>query len=358
LTSGWVSLLVTAAALSVVLATSPLYAQAAPPPPLPAEYLSHTQAGFHFGYHPSARDRARPLMERAERIRSELTEQLGRPVLANVRVRIAVHGADLERVVPAGTPLGREVISDASQGLVAISVQSISSESAILEAFRYGVAELAIQEAGGSRLPLWLRIGFSSQFSESTSLSRARALWWASLQNRLVAVEQLDERLGDPPLAGSLPLAEAADLVRFLLADRGAFQRLLARTHDGSAFDSAMAVAYQADLGTIDARWREQLAKQRAFLPLLFGTTAVWLALAIAVWVRRARRRHADRARDGAQVAAEPRQQPTDHEAPAGDEARMSKSPRKRRELPIAAKDKLEADVPKVPYNGRWHTLH
>ncbi len=317
-----------------------LAARAAAEAPLPAVYHTHSRAGFELGYHPSARG-VRPLIEQAERIRAELVEILGRPLLATVNVRIAVNGADLERIVPAGAPLAREVITDPSQALIAFSVERLGSDDAVLEAFRRGMAELALAEAGGPGLPRWLRAGFAGQFAEPESLSRSRALWWASMQSELVALDRLDAELGDPPLTGSLAEAEAADVVRWLLRDRGSFQRLVARVHQGRSFDAALASSYQLDRPALEARWRGDVARHRAFLPILFGGTVLWLAIAAVVVARRLRRK---------KPAAAPPPQPRV-------QIHVVRAPRKKRELPIALHDH-DPDVPKVSHNGRWHTLH
>jgi hypothetical protein len=107
-------------------------------PAVPPEYLHEKTDGFEFDYHPSVRERVRPLVEDAARARAELEAILGRAVLPSVVVRIGESVVDLERVLPESASAGREVTVVGQARLVAFSADA--DDAVATRAFREGLA--------------------------------------------------------------------------------------------------------------------------------------------------------------------------------------------------------------------------
>ncbi|MEZ4444277.1 MAG: hypothetical protein R3B72_34710 [Polyangiaceae bacterium] len=337
-------------------AEAPLVAQPPDVPTLPPEYLLHDEAGIRFAYHPSARERVRMLIEDAGPVRAELSERLGRAVLANVEVRMARGSSDFERIVPGGSEQGQSMLAFGQLRLLVMSLRATPSAGRdVRAAFRRGMAYLALDEVVGLHAaPRWFRLGFALDFSGVDSLARARALWWASMERRLIPLVDLDWHLAGGVGSDSLAAAEAADFVDFLSsADfaEDAFPRLLETTEQiareqpdlgTAALEAGLARVYQGDAASLEGAWREDFAKHRAFLPVLLGGTALWVAIALAVQLRRRLRR------------SRPEPRPAPPEKPR----RRRRSRRSLRPLPPPRVDHGEVDVPKVSHDGRWHTLH
>lgn len=325
---------------------APLFEETPVPPPLPAEYLKHDQTGVRFAYHPSARERVRTLIEESDAIRSALSVTLGEPVLSSVDVRVAVGSGDFERVVPPGTPRGAGPVAISQARLLVMALKSGPTSTAdVLNAFRRGLAYLALDEvAGYEHLPRWVRVGFALHFATGGTLEHARALWWASLEQRLLPLADLDHHLTGRSDDSSVAAAQAADFVRFLLDDEGAqaWPALMNASRD-EPFPEALQVAYQSSASALEGAWRQDVAKHKAFLPILFGGTGLWVVLALGVHLRRRMRARNERNDETKQP---PRAKPK--------MVRMGKG--KRRRAP--ATQIPEPDVPKVSHNGRWHTLH
>jgi hypothetical protein len=256
-------------------------------------------------------------------------------------VRVAVEGADLERVVPANAPQGSGVVALSQLGLLALSLSSTSGSKDTLAAFRRGMAFLALDEASGARgLPRWFRVGHALHFSGQATLGRARSLWWASMQDQLIPLVDLDWYLSDRAAYSSIAAAESADFVRYTLETEGAFRDLLSEVNAGKSFDDGLRAAYQADPEALELSWREEVARHRAFVPVLAGSTALWLLVLVGVAVRRRsgkRKQRGERESRPAQV-------------------RIVKIARKLD--PPRVPDGDMPEVPKVSHNGRWHTLH
>lgn len=332
---------------------APLFATPPELPPLPAEYLKHDQGGIRYAYHPSARERVRGLIAEGDSVRSALSVLLGAAVLGSIDVRVTVGHGDFDRVAPAGAPQGAGAValSQLSLLIMALRAEPMSS-SEVRAAFRRGMALLALDEVAGTRnLPRWLRVGFALHFAEVGSLERSRALWWASLERQLLPVEALDLQLEDRSDHQSVAAAEAADFVAFLLDDeRGHGFADLLRAAREQPFDQAVRVTFQQEAVDLERAWRADVAKHKAFVPIIAMGTGIWVILAAGVKLRQRWRAR--------------QQQPETAAPPKVRDRRRRKADRKRRRKALAAQRAslagtlVEADVPKVSHNGRWHTLH
>ncbi len=331
-------------------------------PPDPPEYLKHNAAGVRFSYHPSARERVRQLIEDAELVRGELAEQLGRTVLARVWVRVAIGSSDYDRLLPEDAPRGTSIValSPAKAGddpvlALRLGAPGTETNAATRASFRRGMAYLGLDEAGGTGgMPRWLRTGYAVSFSREAELARARTLWWGSMDQRVIPLVVLDFHMTEAPVLDSMPIAEASDFVNFLLDDEraGAFAVMMGAHANGASFQQGLRQAYQADLSQLEGVWRKRLARHKAFVPVLLGSTALWLLVALGAKLRKRRR------------AREPEPEPEETLLPA-----VRRGPRSVRIVHLGGRpmrapddDLLDDDdydeVPKVSHNGRWHTLH
>lgn len=326
----------------------------APPdvPPLPPEYLTEERGGIRFAYHPSARDRVRLLIDEAEPVRAELSELLGRVVLADLDVRVARGSSDFERIVPAGSRRGSAVLAFSQLRLLVMSLRaSPSTGRDVTAAFRRGLAHLALDEVVGEQpLPHWFRLGFAIHMDGRDSVSRGRALWWASMQQQLIPVVDLDWHLAEGAHPDSVAAAQAADYVSFLISGerKGQLPRLLEAVGETDRFDEALARAYQTSAPGLESSWRRNLAKHKAFLPVLLIGTGLWVALGLLAYGRRRLgKRREDEAEEGKrQRRVVVRSVDTDKRSKRAERKRTPTT-----ELP-------EPEVPKVAHDGRWHTLH
>lgn len=329
-------------------AEAPLFGRAPELPPLPPEYLTREVEGMTIAFHPLGRDRVRALAEAASELRRRLSEELGHPVLGELTIRVAVGPSDVARIVPEGAPKGQEAIALFEASTLILALPSANVEEArVMASFRRGMAYLALDEAAGiDGLPRWLRTGYALRIATYGAPERSRALWWASVEERVIPVVDLDFYLEDGAL-DSVAAAESVDFVRSLSeGDRAeAFAHLMRRRRAGDAFEAAIAQAYQADLDQLEQSWRLDLARHRTFVPVLLGSLGLWGVLAlVAVFAKRRRGR------------AEPELERDDVEAPP-------KPPRRRKtrstpRVPIGAVEAAETEVPKVSHDGSWHTLH
>ncbi|MCC6526912.1 MAG: hypothetical protein IT373_29965 [Polyangiaceae bacterium] len=336
------------------LADAPLL-DASALPPVPPEYLAHEVAGLHFHYHPSAQGRVRPLLEEAEALRAELSAALGASVLDAVEVRIAVSTTDLERILPPGAPVHSVALARQRALVLGLGTPNELDAAEARAAFRHGLAHLALDELGtpdtdgttASRLPAWFQEGWALAFSQQAEGARGRTIWWAMMQRRLVPIAELERELLLSKLApSSVPVAEAADFARYLVEERArdggsALPALVTAVRAGASFDDALEATYGRDADALEQSWRRELARHRAFLPVLGFVLCAWglWAGARALWRWR-------RARPSAAVRP-----PSRRRVSARAAARAA-------ELARAGTRRPAVPVPKVAHQGQWHTLH
>jgi hypothetical protein len=333
-------------------------------PLLPPEYLQHDVGGIRFAYHPSARDRVRPLIEMTEELRSALRRELGAPVLARAEVRVAMGSADLGRITPTAAGGARGSFGELELLVIDLGAPPGGDPADARETFCRGLAQLAIGElAAGHALPRWLEQGFALRFADRPTPGGTLALGWAALRGRLVPFAQLDDGLGGFEADDSLRATEAADVVRFLLdGERGQrFPDLVRRLAHGERSAAALEAAYGIEPGLMERAWRADLARRAVFAPVLGGALALGAlltaggALGRRVHRRRlARRRELDELRQLGQrlTRAAPEMRVRLIQLRSSDLEGRAPAP----DMPLG--EPPSEGVPKVSHDGRWHTLH
>jgi hypothetical protein len=329
---------------------APLFHEPPAIPPIPPEYLTHEEDGIRFAYHPSARDRVRQLIEEAPKLRARLALDLGTEVLNPIEVRVAVGSGDFGRILPPAAPRGSGVVALSQRSLLALGLHTGATGDPDAS-FRRGMAFLALDQASHAEaLPRWLRVGYALHVSGEQHLARTRALWWGSMRQELAPLVDLEWRLRDEADVESLAAAQSADFVGWLFDEPRAdtFPQLLAEVRDGRSFEQGVRNVYQADLARLEAAWRRDLAKHKAFVPVFTASFGLWVLVALAMRLARRLRKRREIVQPEAatvvRVVPEPRMPKLAHHLPA-------------HERRLGA-DALEADVPKISHDGRWHTLH
>jgi hypothetical protein len=320
---------------------------------------------IRFTFHPSVRERIEPLIAEADRVRRDLTDRLGQPVLKNVRVDIARTAGEMETLAPVGAPYPAyaEGVAYSGLGLVLLTLnpRHANPNYDLAQVFRHELAHVALHDAVGDRaVPRWFNEGFAVLASGETSFDRMWELYTATLSDRLIPLSEVERSFPSDESKVSIAYAQAVDVVRFLVRNQEAhrFRSLIQHLREGHDLDQATRHAYAIDLKTLEHEWREDVAKRYTFWPVLFSGTAVWafaLVLFGLAWRKRRKRARAtlDRwARDEAREDALRRLR---------DDGRvhivLAPSPQVvQTPLPHPVPEPVE--VPRVQHDGEWHTLH
>ena len=329
-------------------------------PLLPAEYLTHEEAGIRLSYQPSTRDRVRSLQALAATIRSELGAALGTPVLGTIEIRVAAAPSEMARLAPVEQlPSYATAVTFSQSHLVVMSALSpLSLDAPNLEGWlRHALAHLALDEAASAPpvppVPRWFHEGFAVDFAGEDSIARAETLARAALSRQLLGLAQIEAQFPADAPEGSLACAEAADFGRFLGPQR--LTDLTSRLRGGEPWKDALEASAGAD-PALELAWRKAMARRYSFFPVLFGSLLLWILVAAVGLVRRARAR---RRRDD--VAA--RRENGERRARIARAAsrRAPQGPRGDRVLDDEALHEAtppDPEVPRIEHDGRWYTLH
>ncbi|HKO46694.1 MAG TPA: peptidase MA family metallohydrolase [Polyangiaceae bacterium] len=339
-------------------------------PATPAGFNSYDAGWVRFIYHPSSRERVQPLIAQAEAVRHDLTERLGFPVLSEVRVQIARTPGEMATFAPSGAPYPEYAagVAYSELGLVLLSLTPIHAGQEaqdLAEVFRHELAHVALHDAlNGQDVPRWFNEGFAVFASGESSFGRMKTLAMSTVGGSLIPLHELERSFPNDETKAQVAYAEAVDVVRFLVRreDVHRFRTLVSELREGKPFDQAVLDAYAIDLATLELEWRDDASRRYTFVPILLSGTFFWIvALALAVWAwrRRKRRDKLTLQRWAREEAVEDLQRA--RLALRTEAARVHIVLAKNAEIPVAqmaASAASEVEVPVVEHDGSWHTLH
>jgi hypothetical protein len=335
-------------------------------PPVPSTFTTREDGWIRISYPPSEHGRVDGWLQAAHQVRAELTEELGRPVLERVEVRIARDFREMASLTPIGAPPPdyAEGVAYARSRLVLVSLVAPNSSEPprIDEVLKHELAHVALFDAvGGRPVPRWFNEGYAVHASGESSLVRTRTLWTATLGKRVLPMSDLDRSFPAHSDMASIAYAQSADFVRFLLRrqDRARFVMFIDRLAQGDEFESAISDSYSADLRRLEFQWREEITKRYSWAPVIVGGGFVWLGAVVLValaWVRRRRQTRKTLARWEREELAEERRKRELRQPPLA--VQMVIAREQPAGFPAPTSRPSMDTATKVEHDGRWHTLH
>jgi len=351
--------------LSAADAPHPAETQLSIPAP-PATFNVHDGGWVRFHYPPEARQRLQTLIEDAPRMRAQLAEQLGHPVLHDVVVYLARTPGEMESFAPTGAPYPAYAsgVAYPTLGYILLTLQPLHATDRydLAETFRHELAHLALADVlQGKAAPRWFDEGFAVFASGEGSFPRMQTLWMATLGDRLIPFEQLRRAFPADADRASIAYAQAADFVRFLVRrqEEQRFASTVELVRGGRGFEQALEIAYGDKLENLAFEWKKDAERRYSVVPVVFSGALIWMAaLGLLVWGWRRRRRQARRTLalwerqerlEDALSAAKPEEAPRVHIVLARPKAAVA---------PIQVLRDQSSGIPRVEQSGRWHTLH
>jgi hypothetical protein len=341
-------------------------------PVLPPGFHNHDGGWIQFHYPPESRSRIQKLLDDADRVRSQLSERLGRFVLSDVNVRIARTSREMMSLAPVGVPYPKYASGvaypDLNLVLLTLTPESPNERLDIAETFRHELAHLALSQAvNGQAIPRWFNEGFAIFASGESSIPRLQTLWTATLAGTLVPLERLERSFPEDAMTASIAYAEAADVVRYLARkeDHHRFNGLIERMGQGQNFSAALLEAYGLDRFALEYEWREDVGRRYTFWPVICSTGVVWGGIMVLFFVGFRRRRSRDRVtleRWKREEAQEDLQSLSHMNAatgaPSGRVHIVVARPQQQMAAMTRAASEADREVPRVEHEGHWHTLH
>ena len=168
------------------------------------------------------------------------------------------------------------------------------------ETFQHEISHIAMGRlAPSTRVPRWFREGVAIWQSESLSFERMRLLTESALVDRLLPLRDLERGFpASGPRAG-VAYAQAVHFVGFLHVEYGRdrFGALIAGLRAGDRpFGEVVNSVYGVPLRSLERRWHDRIQLRWGWLPVVFGSSTLWVmatVLLIVAWRRRVRQRSA-----------------------------------------------------------------
>ncbi|WP_394825286.1 peptidase MA family metallohydrolase [Pendulispora albinea] len=335
-------------------------------PPVPTAYSDKDLGWLRLRYVPGARERVEPILHEAEAMKSQLRDWFGAPVLDQLEVRVARTPEEMAALAPDGLP-PPEYATGVAYAPLHLVLLSLSAPEAnadapdIKEVFFHELVHIALYDAvQGRHVPRWFNEGLAIHVSGESRFLRLKTLWEATISRQTIPLADLDSSFPQDRYEVSVAYAESADFVRFLLRDpdRARFVSLIERVRNGAPFDRALADAYGTDLRKLEFQWREEIAKRYTFLPVLTSGSLLWVLVFFALVYGYAKKRRKaketlerwareEAALDAAKAAAAAAAAAAESPASAPLSEPLGGGPRPH-----------PAGLPRIEYEGRWHTLH
>jgi hypothetical protein len=258
---------------------------------------------YDFEWRPDLDGFARHLMEEVEAQHARIYGAVGADPDARTHVTLVDdpagmraivqerdHGLPPEWAAGLAFPEKREIYLQAAVGLPELEVT-----------LQHEIVHVALGVATDDvRVPRWFHEGLAIRLSEGLALERIRLLTEAALMDGLIDLDRLDEGFPASGARAGVAYAQAVHFVGFLRDHFGdeKFQALMRSLHDGGpSFAEAVQRVYGQPLSAIEQTWRKDLRLWWGWIPVIFGSTTLWVIAAfllVAAWRRRraqARRR-------------------------------------------------------------------
>jgi len=338
-------------------------------PAVPTGYSERDLGWLKLRYVPSAHERIEPIVRGAEAMKTELGDMFGQRVLDKLEVRIARTTEEMASLAPDGLP-PPDYATGVAYAPLHLVLLSLSAPEAngdapdVEEVFLHELSHIALYDAVlGQHVPRWFNEGLAIHASHESRFLRQRTLLDATFSKKIIPLADLDQSFPERHYEVSIAYAESADFVRFLLreSDRLRFASLIERVRKGTAFERALGDAYGSDIRKLEFQWQEEIAKRYTFWPFLSGGSVLWVLVFIALvfgYFKKRKRTKATLERWAREEAAYDAAVAAERAASAASAAAANGREGNAETGFPPARGPYPSGLPKIEYEGRWHTLH
>jgi hypothetical protein len=267
---------------------------------LASDYRRTTTPHFAFYFHPGDERLAASLIEKAERMRGEIVEDLGFDFKGITQVYLAPSPSKYQEIQP-----GRWVPSwSAGVAYPGLNLIILKSPGAIKgghidleKVLKHELTHIAVGRAfeGREEVPRWLDEGLAMYESREWDFSRVSAITRAVLTDSLIPLSQITDRF--PPGADRAELAyvQSFYLVSFLVSTYGkvSFHRFIREYGSGTGLEKVLEKVYSLRWDEFEERWKDYLKVRFSWIPLITSATTLWFLVTIVFIIAYVRKRKA-----------------------------------------------------------------
>jgi len=263
------------------------------------ELLERSTDRYHFQWQPGLHGFAEQLMATVEADHERIYGELG--IDTDAQTTVVILSDEDEMLAEARARFGGRPPEWAA-GLAWPAKRTIMLHAGVGRAelastFRHEISHIALGTVGTDRgIPRWFKEGLAIRQGEGVDLERAWKLTEAATLGVLLPMEDLDRGFPASGARAGVAYAQAVHFVGYLMGTYGeaAFHDLIGGLREGATFEQAMAAAYPHPLSEIEAEWLSTLKVRWGWVPIIFGSTSLWVfggVLLVLGWRRRKRQR-------------------------------------------------------------------
>ena len=164
--------------------------------------------------------------------------------------------------------------------------------------FRHEVAHIAIGELVAREIPRWFHEGTAIALSEPLSFERMRVMTEAALVDGLLRFDEITTGFPASGARANVAYAQSAHFVGYLQTAHGphVFSQLIEqlRSREDASFRTVLDEVYPKTFPALERDWRAQVRVRWGWVPVIFGSSTLWIGaslLLVMAWRRRRRQR-------------------------------------------------------------------
>jgi len=266
-----------------------------------------------FNFHTTGGDSAMAteLAESAEKVHKEVAAQLGALDLSTDRITVRIfHGEESFRAAMPhlGSIDWAAGVAFPSQSLILLKIDR-NTRFEVHDVFRHEISHVVLHRAaGGKRLPLWFVEGVAVHQAGERLLERWQVTANATLTGDPLPLATLEHGFPADSVRADMAYAQSTAFIAYLLRRHGwgGLRAVVSRVRRGEGFESALNTIYGDPLHRLEADWQRELERSATWLPILTGTTVLWVLITVLFiwswWVKRSRTRRRMAALDDAVI--------------------------------------------------------
>jgi hypothetical protein len=262
------------------------------------ELTTVTTPNFAFSFYPEDERAIRCLIEKAEKLRREITTDLGLEPEGVTKVYLASSLTMYQALQPCGKihAWSRAVAYPSQNLIIILSPRAIRGEKVDLcTIFKHEFTHIALGRAfqGTGGIPHWLHEGVAMYESREWDFRRTSAIMKAVLTGTLIPLSEITQRFPQEENRAELAYCQSFYLISFIINKFGRplFHRFIREYSLGSPLNQVLVEIYGMGLDRLEERWHRYLKTRFSWVPLITSATALWFLLALLFILAYAKKR-------------------------------------------------------------------
>lgn len=267
-----------------------------------SDYMGIRTTHFAFYFHYQDEVLMRSLIDRAEKLRRGIVDDLGIEFTERTKVYLAPSFRKFQEIQPTrGVPSWAIGVAYPSLNLIIIKSPRATKRGHIdlIKIFRHEFTHIALGRAfrGREKVPRWLNEGLAMYESREWDLSRVSTMTRAVLTDSLIPLLEITHYFPHESGRAELAYSESFYLISFLISRYGRenFHQFIKEYSGGKGLKKVMLEVYGIRWEELEKKWRNYLKLRFSWIPIVTSATTLWFLVTIVFILGYLRKRKAYR---------------------------------------------------------------